>query len=97
MTKEIPKGGDNNKDAVELKEFEEIKFWIEHHITTSMTKPQLDGCEALVQFFKKRKFKKDIPTHKEIEVMVKQLEDSIQKKKDSLRQRDNREKKKNES
>lgn len=82
-----------NEDAIAPKEYEEVKYWIEHHITTSMTIPQLEGCEALVEFFKKRKFKKDIPSQKEMDSMIEKLYNSIENKKDTLRQRKHREKK----
>lgn len=69
--------------------------WIVKNIDQSDNPFQLDGCIALVNFFKHRKFKKDNPNKSEIEDLAKIMEDSISTKRETVYMRSHRDKKNN--
>lgn len=87
----------SEEDYKKIVRAEHIKIyeWIIDNINKSGTTYQLDGCLALVTFFKKRKFKKEIPPKTEIEDFAKILEDSISTKRETIHMRNYRDKKSN--
>lgn len=85
------------KSEASTKESEEIYFWIDRLIGTSDKPAQLDGCEALVNYFEKRKFKKDIPAKKTMRDYTTILRKCINKKRNVLRKRLSNERKANEN
>ena len=87
----------SEEDYKKIVKSEHIKIfeWIIKNIDQSDNPFQLDGCLALVNFFKHRKFKKDNPPKSEIEDLAKILEGSISTKKETVHQRNHRDKKNN--
>lgn len=87
----------SEEDYKKIVKAEHIKIyeWIIDNINKSGSTFQLDGCLALVNFFKKRKFKKEIPPQTEIEDFAKILEDSISTKRETIHMRNHRDKKSN--
>lgn len=76
-------------------EYIRIFEWIIKNIDQSDNIFQLDGCLALVNFFKNRKFKKDNPNKSEIQDLAEILEDSVLAKRETIYVRNQREKKNN--
>ena len=70
-----------------IKEYEEVYFWIDKIITGSDTLPQIDACQALIDYFEYRKFKKDIPTKKEMRDYTTILKKFIKRKRGAIRKR----------
>ena len=76
-------------------ESEEIYFWIDRLISGSDKPAQVDGCEALVNYFEKRRFKKDIPAKKTMRDYTIILRKCIKRKRSVIRKRMSKEKKHN--
>lgn len=76
-------------------EAEEIYFWIDRLISGSDKPAQLDGCEALLNYFEKRKFKKEVPDKKTMRDYTIILRKFIKRKRDVIYKRVSKEKKHN--
>ena len=77
-----------------IKEYEDVYFKISGFIGSCTTIPQLEAClDDLVEMFRKKKFKRDVPSKKEHERMTYDLIQSVRKKKNSIRFRIHHEKK----
>lgn len=90
----LPLSEDDYKKIVKP---EHIKIfeWIIKNIDQSDNPFQLDGCIALVNFFKHRKFKRDNPDKAEVEDFARILEGSISTKRETIHTRNHRDKKNN--
>lgn len=88
----------SEEDYRKIVKAEHVKIyeWIIGNINMSTNPFQLDGCSALVNFFKNRKFKKDNPSKSEIEMLATSLADSINTKRNTIHTRNHREKKNNQ-
>lgn len=82
-------------DTEEKKEHIEIYEWIVKNINQSDSPFKLDGCLALVNLFRHKKFKKHTPSKEEIETLAKTMEDSIFIKRETVHKRNHRDKKNN--
>lgn len=76
-------------------ESEEIYFWIDRLISGSDKPAQIDGCEVLVNYFEKRRFKKDVPAKKTMRDYTIILRKCIKRKRSVIRKRLQKEKKHN--
>ena len=88
----LPLSEDDYKKIVKA-EHVKIYEWIIDNINKSWTSFQLDGCLALVNFFKQRKYKKDNPDKLEIESFADILQKSISTKRETIATRNHRDKK----
>lgn len=80
---------------MKLKEPEEIYFWIDKQIASSTKGIHLEACEVLIKYFESRKFKKDIPTTKEMRDYIIILKKFLKRKRGVLRKREFVERKNN--
>lgn len=78
-----------------LKEAEDIYFWVDKQIASSTKGMHLEACEVLINHFEKCKFKRDIPTTKEMRDYIAILKKCLKRKKGVLRKREFDERKNN--
>ena len=78
-----------------LKEAEDIYFWVDKQIASSTKRIHLEACEVLINHFEKCKFKKDIPTQKEMRDYLIILRKCLKRKNTVLRKREFVERKNN--
>lgn len=67
------------------KEYEKAYYFVYRVIESCDDADQLNVCRDLVKLFGKKKFKRDIPSDKQMKDMVSELECLLTKKKNSVR------------
>lgn len=76
------------------KEYEKAFYFVQRIISSCDCPEHIQICEGLINNFRKRKFKKDIPTQEEHKDYTTQLEHSWHNKNNAIRRRVADEKKK---